>query len=191
MVDGSNTIGDENNPYRATELEATNDPFVASSTETIRREHIQHEASIKSIGQLYMLQFLLCGAVTAGLVLNFMNGFLPGMVELFLLSTYCVLGTFMAYTGWALQRLRPWSRWSGVVFSVLGLAFFPFGTLICPYFLYLFLSRKGAMVFSETYQAIIRETPNVRAGTSPTTWMVLIIFVLALVAFVVGFAVFS
>lgn len=177
----------QENPYAAPQT----DPFLegaeVSSAEAIRKEHIKHEASVKSIGLLYAIGafFLLLGG--AGLFVLFFltaagqaGGAEPDGVSfvftLILSCFYVGLGVLQGFMASGLRKLKPWARWAAVVFSVLGLIGFPIGTLISAYFLYLLLSEKGTMVFSPEYKDIIAQTPHIKYQTSRVLLVVLILF---------------
>lgn len=136
----------------------------ASDAEQIRREHIKHEASVKSIGSLYFLW--------VGLMLFFLAvAFFSPRVRAFRASSIeIVVGSSMFALfiplGIGMRRLRRWARIGGGILSVLGLLMFPLGTLINAYILYLLFSKKGKMVFSDEYQRVIEETPHIKYGSS-------------------------
>lgn len=110
------------NPYAAPRTHS-GDPPPLSEVEQIRKDHIGHELSIKSLG--------------------------------------------------GLRRLRPWTRTVATVLAAIGSLLFPVGTIINAYVLYLLLSTKGSMVFSERYQEIIVVTPHIRYKTSPVIYVLL------------------
>jgi uncharacterized membrane protein (DUF2068 family) len=163
----------------------------ASEAERIRRAHIAHEASIKSIGILYMLgAIILIPASIFLLVSPQKANDAEGMVVFGIGAMYLFLGVLQLATAVGLRKLAPWARWVAVVFSAIGLIGFPIGTLISAYILYLLLSQKGSMVFSENFKSIITATPHVKYKTSKVVW-VLLILLLALFIVVIGFAVFG
>jgi hypothetical protein len=53
--------------------------------------------------------------------------------------------------GYALFRMRPWSRVGGIVVSILSLFVFPFGTALGVYGLWVLCSKEGQRLF-ETLQ---------------------------------------
>ncbi len=189
MSTDPSSFSDENNPYRATSFEAGTGVPNVSGAEGIRMAHIQHEASIKSIGFLYMLGFLLCiiGIFPLGAGLIGLQGM--GPQERALMAGigvfYMLLGGFQGYTGYALRGLKTWARWTAVVFSAIGLIGFPIGTLISAYFLYLLLSEKANTIFSPEYQAVIQQTPHVKAKTSVLAWIILAMLALGFVGAIV------
>jgi hypothetical protein len=163
---------------------------VVSDTEyeRIRKEHIKHEASVKSVGLLYFL-----GAAVLALV-GGVGLFAPlGASNRGELSMTAVGMMFIAVAGvqvWAgfgLRQLKSWARIPAGILSGLGLLAFPLGTLINGYILYLLFCKKGTMVFSEQYQQVIAETPHIKYRTSIVVWVLLglLVVLLAIIMFAV------
>ncbi len=155
----------------------------AGEAEELRKEHIKHEASVKSIGVLYYIGgglFLLWGVTQ---ILTFLNG--KGRPDaVYACVVFLVLSALEFTAGTGIRRLRPWSRIVVGIVSGLGLLAIPVGTIINGYILYLVFSKKGAMLFTPEYHAAIAKTPHIRYRTSPLIWVLLgiIVLVLALVA---------
>jgi len=195
MSQGHDTFEDESNPYRATSTEAATAHQYDNQAEAIRRAHIQHEASVKSIGTLYMLGCFLLVVGGIGALISFVGfggGGLAGPQEMMIVigvaTIYIGIGCLQGFTAFGLWNLKPWARWVAVIFSAIGLLGFPIGTLICAYFLYLLLSGKGTMIFSAPYQEIVAQTPHVKYKTSAIVWILLSILVALIVfAFVAAF----
>jgi len=159
----------------------------ANSSEQIRKDHISHEASIKSVGLLYFLSgglflivaiFSMIGsaATTRSNVRGGMGNvaFGLGMAVVFL-----GLAALLIWVGWGIRKLKSWARIASGVLAGLGLLGFPFGTIINAYILYLLFSKKGATVFSPDYQRVIEETPHIKYKTSIIVWIFVAIAVLA------------
>ena len=189
MSQGHDAFSDENNPYRTTSAEAATPHHAGSPAEAIRHEHIKHEASVKSIGTLYKLGciVLVLGSIVALVSFLAFVGAQAGPQEVMFVAGaaafYLVIGCLQGFTAFGLWGLKPWARWVAVVLSVIGLIGFPVGTLICGYFLYLLLSAKGTMVFSDPYKEIILQTPHIKYKTSALAWILL--------SLLVGFLVFG
>ena len=102
-----------------------------TAAERIRKEHISHEASVKSLGCLYILGgaggiagavvILVAGAGAMGggggqgnqaMAAGFVFGFA---------AMYGVLGLVQFSVGSGLRKLQGWSRWGAVLVSVIGL----------------------------------------------------------------------
>jgi len=143
-----------------------------SAAEQIRTEHLKHEASVKSIGLLYYLGGVgvtLAAIVTLSMIDQGQGGALAVGPAIFLI----LLGIFQFWAGTGLRRLRPWARIPTGILSVIGLIGFPLGTIINGYILFLVFGKKGKMVFSEEYRAVIEQTPHIKYRTSIVVWVLL------------------
>jgi hypothetical protein len=166
-----------------------NVPGDVAAAEVVRRAHIGHEASVKSIGALYFIGGLLTGC--GALILPFMLVHGPHATAgdgesafmAILAVIFGVLSILLSTTCFGLYGLRPWARITATILAVIGLLGFPIGTLINAYFLWLLLSAKGSMVFSKEYKEIIALTPHVKYRTS---WIVLGVLILLIVGVVVA-----
>jgi|JI10StandDraft_1071094.scaffolds.fasta_scaffold48230_3 hypothetical protein len=153
---------------------------LSSYADQVRHQYLKHEASVKSVGSLYLLGGILWTLIGFGTVaMAFPSGeLLQGLlIGAFLL----VLGGAQLWVGLALQKLRPWTRIPTAVLSAIGLLGFPLGTLINGYILYLILGKKGKMVFSPEYAAVIEQTPHIKYRTPVLLWVLLGLVVLAVV----------
>jgi len=202
---------DDFNPYAAPEADigpAKPETFVSEEAEDIRRAHIQHEASIRAIGFLFLLG--MCVLVIAGIAV-IGAGFsgpiegpegeeLPGAVMIALGVMILAFAGLYAAMGIGLRRLTVWGRWLTV--GVLGLAVglrlliilntavtnpellaaeivaAAIGLLIPGYFLYLLLAQKANMIFSPEYRQIRAATPHIKPKSSIIVWIVLAILAL-------------
>lgn len=167
------------NPYLTPATDSL-PPSLPDDSETIRRQHLNHEASIKSLGVLYFLAaiFMIPGGL-AGLASpaeDFSRIMAAGVLTLGILSLAL---------GWGLRRFQSWARVGSSVVSVLGLFAFPIGTLINVMALSYLLSKKGSMVFSAEYKDIIAATPHVKHKNSIVVWILLGIFALILILVIV------
>ncbi len=158
---------------------------VDNEAERVRKEHISHEASVKSVGLLYFLgaAFLLLAGLAVGFSTKGMEG--PLLAGFFLL-----LGGAQLWAGIGLRQLKPWARIVAGILSGIGLLGFPLGTLINGYILYLLFSKKGAVVFSDPYKRVIEQTPHIKYRTSIVIWILLGLMLL-LIASALLFAVFA
>lgn len=157
----------------------------STRAEELRKAHIKHEASVKSIGLLYYLG----GVVLALLGVTQMVVGLSGKgqpVGLVIGVLFLVFSVLEFIGGVGLRRLRPWSRVIAGIVSGFGLLGFPIGTIINAYVLYLVFSKKGAMLFTPEYHAAIAQTPHVRYRTSVAAWVFLGIVVLVIVGLIVA-----
>lgn len=140
-----------------------------SEAERIRRELINHEASIQSVGALYLLTAVLSGlglvAMVAVLLFSLGSpdrGGEPVAVTLGFVLLLVLIVALQFWLGKGLRKLDIKVRTVAIVLSAIGLLGFPLGTLIHGYILYLLAGEKGKRVFSPEYQEIIRATPHIQ-----------------------------
>ncbi|MCA9034962.1 MAG: hypothetical protein KDA91_07530 [Planctomycetaceae bacterium] len=164
------------NPYAAPQVLSVATEG-STDAERLRLEHLSHEASVKSIGLLYGIGALL-GIPFAAV------GILTGIAMSRLISSDLAITAFglcifvaFGFLAYGLQRLRPWARIPTAILSGIGLLSFPIGTLINGYILYLVLSAKGRMVFSQQYREVIQQTPHIQYRTSRVLLFVLFVFI--------------
>lgn len=174
------------NPYE-TPKAAVADVGTDLEAERVRRSHINHEASIKSVGVLYYLSaaMIAFGAIMLlGSYVDRSGGetVSNGGYVVFM----ALLCAGMVVTGRGLHTLKRWARVPTGIFSGLGLLGFPVGTLINGYILWLVFSKKGQVVLSEDYKAIVAATPHVRYRTSIVVWVLFAVVVATLVAALIG-----
>ena len=155
-----------------------------SRAEEIRKEFLNHEAAVRSIGTLYYIAAIIWIVGTIGFALtpDDVGGTIVGAV---MIVVFLVLGVGVVAVGRGLRRLRRWVRIPVGVLSGLGLLGFPIGTLINGYILYLVFCKKGEMVFSGDYREVIDKTPHIRYRTSVLVWVVLGLILLLVVAAVI------
>lgn len=168
------------NPYAPPNAEVADVAIVDSEAEAIRREHIKHESSIRSVGALYYLGGGLLIVSAIGLLAA--NTLEPNSIWIGISAAYVVFGALSWVIAWHLRRLKSWARVAAIVLSGIGLLGFPLGTLINAYILYLLLSEKGRRIFQADYLDIVEATPHVRYRTSLLVWIVLGILILGIVA---------
>ncbi|NNE00926.1 MAG: hypothetical protein HKN47_26725 [Pirellulaceae bacterium] len=178
------------NPYAPT-TNISAEPIATDDVEAYRRKYLNHEASVKSIGVLYLLGAIFM--VPAGLFITVAafvdppQGDAPGAIFMALLGLlYLGLGVLQGSAGIGLRKLKPWARVVGIIFSVIGLLAIPLGTIIAAYFLYLLLSQKGQIVFSDQYKEVIAQTPHIKYKTSIIVWIFLVLLVLLIALGVAG-----
>jgi len=172
------------NPYAPPMAEVATSLGAPSNAEAIRREHINHEASLKALGLLYLLSAV--GTLVAGAILVIAGVSGTGDEDLvFSLG----IGTLMIvltgayfWVGSGLRRLDNKVKTGATILAAFGMLSVPFGTLFGAYLLYLMHGKKGKVVLSDEYAAIVAATPHVKRKTSPIVW----VFVGVLVLVVVG-----
>jgi len=153
--------------------------------EQIRKQHIKHEASVRSIGILYylgaacMLFAGLFGAVAAD-----RDSARSGP---WLIAVFFGFALVQIWLGIGIRGLNSWARVPSGILSGLGLLAFPIGTLINAYILYLLFSKKGATVFSEEYKRVMQQTPHIKYRMSVVIWILLVILIVVIGLLVVGF----
>ncbi len=169
------------NPYAPPTARVADVSSVDSQAEAIRREHIKHEASVRSVGILYYIGGAL--SVLGGLIV------LPlavmeqaGVAYAFAGALLLVFGAFALAVAYAIRQLKPWARTACIVLSVIGLLDIPVGTLISGYILYLLLAAKGKRIFQPDYAGIVAATPHIRYRTSIVVWILLAILVAGVAA---------
>ena len=178
------------NPYAPTS-NVSDAQLATDDVEAYRRQYLSHEASAQSIGLLYLLGAIFM--VPIGLVVIVAAFADPGAMgngtPIFVVMAglfYLALGVLQGFVGVGLRRLQGWARVVAVVFSVLGLIAIPIGTLISAYFLYVLLSEKGQIVFSENYKRVIEQTPHIKYKTSIIVWIFLGLLVAVIGLGIVG-----
>ena len=161
-----------------------------ADAEAIRREHIKHEASVRSIGALYFISGAVLLLVGVGAVLSVGLGRGAfGVLEVAALVIYTAFGVLSIVVGRGIRALQPWARTTCIVLSVIGLIGIPVGTLVSGYILCLLLTAKGKRLFEPDYPAIIAATPHIKYRTSVIVWIfvgLLILLILALVLATLG-----
>jgi len=180
------------NPYQAPEaftIPSLPDGYVQQDPAEIRRAHIKHEASIKSIGFLYGLSTIVLTIIAFSSMVTAVNQIISGPADVagwarFIgpAIIFIPLAILLGVTAYGIRKLKQWARIVAIILSAIGLIGVPVGTIISAYILYLLLSKKGSMVFSPEYKAIIAATPDVKYKTSIIVWIVLGLFLLLIVA---------
>jgi hypothetical protein len=178
-----------------------------TEAEAYRRRYLRHEASIKSVGFLflipgYLFAFYLASGIAMSVAL-FFNGSSLAFSSIELGVVLLVYGAFSAvnlYVGHGLRRFWNGARVTasllcafgllmslpliGIGFSggdaIVALVLCGIQVTICGYVLFLLNGDKGQTVFSADYQEAIRLTPHLKYRTTPLVWALLL-----LLAFVV------
>ena len=173
----------ELNPYAPPNSRVDDVDGAASEAVAIRREHIKHEAAVRSIGTLYY--------ISGGLFLIAALSFLLGgvgqsdvTVTLGFGMLYLVLGAVLLVLAHGVRRLKPAARIASIVLAIIGLIGFPIGTLINGYILYLLCSAKGQRIFAPDYAEIVAATPHIKYRTSIVVWILLVLMLVLVAALV-------
>ena len=155
----------EVNPYAAPTA-FVDDVRRASEGEALRREHLKHEASVRSIGMLYYLGAVLLSLV--GVLFVLLRG---NVTDWALAVVSLVLGLASLVVAWGLRRLKRWAASAAVVLSALSLAVVPFGTVLGAYVLVVLRSAKGRRIFAPDYANVVAATPHLEPGSSRVVWI--------------------
>ncbi|HEY1048759.1 MAG TPA: hypothetical protein VGE39_03350 [Prosthecobacter sp.] len=171
---------EEFNPYAAPKAEVIQQHTEA---ESIRREFIRHETSIRSLGCLYWLAAVVFSSV---LVVGLVNVQSMPLRHLAYMLVQAVLAAAIG------RGLRTLQRWAGILAALwacvgmaLGLASLPFGAIsmvISAYIIFLMVGTKGRRVLTPEYRAIVLETPHVKPRTSVVVWVLLALLLAFLAA---------
>ena len=172
------------NPYAAPQTMGVIDD-APTGDETIRQQYLRHEASVKSIGSLYLVGAILLVPfglyLLIGGILELAKGDSTAIGVATMGAVYLGLGALQAATAIGLRRLQPWARVVAALLSLFGLLAFPLGTLISGYFLWLLLSKKGAFIVSDEYRRVVAATPHIKYKSS----IIVVAFLVLLVILVV------
>jgi hypothetical protein len=176
------------NPYAPPKAHVEDVSADTTTEAAIRREHIKHETSVRSIGTLYYFGggVMLLGAL--GLTLGGATGgeAAGAAVVAVAAGIYFVMGAVSLVVAYGIRRLRPWARYASIVLSAISLLGLPFGTIIGAYILYLLLSAKGRRIFAADYPDIVAATPDVKYRTSIVVWVALGLLLLLILAAVLS-----
>ncbi|MCF7785717.1 MAG: hypothetical protein K9N47_06320 [Prosthecobacter sp.] len=172
----------EINPYAAPQAQVLQ---TTSQDELVRKEHINTEATIKSVGILYYLGsfgLVLYGVGSIGMSISARSdaswvGILIGVVLL-------AFGIGQGIVAYGLRRLQNWARIPTIILSSIGLLGFPIGTLINIYILVKVSGQQGKFIMTPEYQRIIAATPHVKRKTSVVVWVILIALIILLIGII-------
>ena len=159
-------------------------PLQPDSAESVRREHLSHEASVRSIGLLFYMAAAIILVAVAPLIFAGHQTTVPARIGASLLLLAFV--PLYVWIGMGLRRLDPRVRLGATLLAAIGLLSIPIGTLINGYILYLLHSARGKRVFSEEYRAVMAATPHIRYRTSRVVIGLAILLVVLLAVLVVA-----
>ena len=199
-MDDLNRDFDPGNPFASPLESSFSNPFTPNAElediEIIRHNHLNHEASIKSVGLLFILGGVLGLLYTTGMVFgllmmpmrenqldNVAAGLAVGLVILILIGG---LSGLQLWSGVGLRQLNPKVAIPATVVAAFGLLGIPVGTIISIYILWLLQSKKGKYILSEPYQAIVAQTPHIKYRTSLIVKILLVLLGLVLLLAVLG-----
>lgn len=175
----------QSNPYAPPTARVDDVGVVDPEADAIRNEYIKHEASVRSIGSLYLISAVF-GAIGGLVVLVATASASQDAAALAVMGVvYIALSAFLFFVGRGVRRLERWARTAAIIFACIGLLGFPLGTLINAYILYLMLSAKGKRIFEPDYAEIVAATPHIKYRTSLLVWILLAIVLLGICAAIV------
>ncbi len=177
-----------------------------SQAELIRKSHLSHEANIQSFGCLYTFGGIL--GIIGGLFYAAMGVFIhasgvpaqmanqnapvpnanPAAAGLFVALmglVFLAISVANLLAGRSMRTLNPKGKMLAVIVTAIGLLN-PCGIPIAGYLLYLLLSTKGEMVFSDHYKEIIQATPHIKYKTSIIVWIFLFILIGVILAAIIA-----
>ena len=149
-----------------------------TAEEAIRRAHIKHETSVKSLAFLNFLGvfFAVFGRLTSSDPLPSDTAERVGQIIVAMLIPAALL-----WAGISIRRLGRAGQILNALLFGIALVGFPIGTIIGAMVLYHLFCKKGRMVFSAPYRKIVKNTPHIkyqRGKTSKAAWVILIVFIL-------------
>ena len=177
-------MSEEQNPFESPQADLRTPMFpergeAFALAEQIRREYLNHEASVKGIGFLYYFTAFLLAAMVGMVLFTNLFAKLGAMGAIILTGVYAAMALGLGITGYGLRTLASWARIPVTILS--GLALLgtciaianggringvPIGGAINIYILYLVWSAKGKYVCSDEYHDIIAQTPHIKYKTS-------------------------
>ncbi len=149
-----------------------------SDAEAIRREHIKHEASLRSFGGLYLFGGVGMLLLALSFVAMATGGNEEPAVGWVATGVSLALAAAYSWVGAGLRRLDRRVRLGASLLAAISLLSFPIGTLLGGYLLYLIHGAKGQIVFGEAYPGIVAATRHIKRPTSLLTWGLLGAFIL-------------
>ncbi len=170
-----------------TDLSAGGD-IEQAEAEAIRRELLNHETAVKSIGSLQgVFAFLIFLGVVGRILALSQTMVTPLARNLAILNVVInlCLGVLCVAICIGLHRLQTWARWTSIVLISLNLFFLALAMIaillsgavpvaaivllasaIPGYMLYLLVSHKATRIFTPEYRAIVAQTPHIKYRTS-------------------------
>lgn len=173
------------NPYAAPLfVPETIDPFQQDDMR-IRQQFIGCESNLRSIGGVLILGGLIL-AIVFGIfsVIHFSNGDRTDFPLATLFGVLALLGIVQLIVGIGVGRFRTRHRIGAIIFCVLWLLFFPFGTFVSGACLWYLVRPAAKYIFTPEYRDVIQRTPNLNFQTSAVSFGMLIVLLLAFAAFV-------
>lgn len=155
----------EANPYAPPQAEIATPPPLASEAVHLRKEHLNTEATIKSVGSL-------CWLIAFFLIVNGVRYTTLGEASTGL--PLLLIGAFAAAMAYGLRRLLRWTRIPILILAIPLLIAVPVGTLVSIMILVNVGSKKGSFIMTPAYRQIIAQTPEIKYKSSSTPVLVLL-----------------
>ena len=156
MSQSDNRYTEEHNPFQAPQTPFEPNEFAGADADVIRTQHLSHEASIKSIGGLYLIGGVLLVVMSFIVIVTRGNQQANWMTAIRLV--FGVIGIVLCVLAFGIRRLRSWARIPAGIFSGLGLLGFEaafardypvmFGTLFFFSLLGLLMSLVGDLMYT-------------------------------------------
>ncbi|MEO2018548.1 MAG: hypothetical protein ABGZ53_29710 [Fuerstiella sp.] len=130
MNQSENPYSEEYNPFQAPQNPFDAGELVGTHAEAIRYAHLSHEASVKSIGTLYLIGGVICMIISISLIFDTVGpiGGTVGSGGMFIL--FAAIGIVQFVTAFGLRGLHGWARIPTGLVSGIGLLGFPIGTIV-------------------------------------------------------------
>ncbi|WP_395742744.1 hypothetical protein [Prosthecobacter sp.] len=170
----------EINPYAAPQAEVLQ---ATTEDEQIRREYLNTEATIKSVGILYYLGTVALTAI--GVIALTRDDPHKNEYDLLLGMLLIVMGIGMGIAAFGLRRLQNWARPLTILLSsvavIIGLVNQSWGVVIHVYILAQVLGKRGKFVMTPEYHRVIAATPHVKRKTSVVMKVLLAVLLIILI----------
>jgi len=154
---------------------------------SLRKDHIRQEASLRTAGSLYYIGSGFAVLIALGM-LFWAERIQPEnqltTTAKVIIGVHLALALVGIWIGRLFRQLSPAVIKPAKFFSTIGLVAFPHGTIIHGYILHLLRSPKGKVVLSESYKKVIERSPEIKCGFSPLAWIVTLLVILTVCAFV-------
>lgn len=138
-------------PYGDGGRSAAAAPFLSPLGFAAMRSHIKTVAIVNiiysAVGMLKAISVLLggvFGSLFSGSLATFLVGGSVSVLTAMIMGAGAVFGLI---AGFGLLNHRPWARYVAIVFAVLSLLNFPFGTLFAVYTLWVMLNAETKRIF--------------------------------------------
>lgn len=158
---------------------------IGGADEETRRNYLSHERSVRSAGTIFVLGGSLL--LMAGILGPFSKDEtapasgppVPFAFRLLVSVLLALFGAAEIWIGLRIRKLDPRFRIAAAVMAGLGVAggiLSCIGWIVPAYILWLLVSKKGQVVFSEQYARVVERTPHIKAKMWIVLKILLILF---------------